>query len=148
MFTVLLFVSVSLYTCDSPFLFQRCPLIDSEVTAFREILEEDGVISTWMLRAPSLLLLFRAAPCSDDLMALPTWGHGGADTVHTHRQTDCCQCVKENCLLRGTRKHKTDTNRYTLSYSDTHLPTRANRPGTQTVSENSSVVIQEVFAHI
>lgn len=57
-----------------PCLFQRCPLMEREVTAFREILEEVGVISTWMLRAPSLLLLFSAAPCSDDLMALPTWG--------------------------------------------------------------------------
>lgn len=59
--------------CVSPCLFQRCPLIDREVTALREILEEVGVISTWILRAPSLLLLFSAAPCSDDLMALPTW---------------------------------------------------------------------------
>lgn len=57
-----------------PCLFQRCPLIEREVTAFREILEEVGVISTWILRAPSLLLLFSAAPCSDDLIALPTWG--------------------------------------------------------------------------
>lgn len=55
-----------------PCLFQRCPLIESEVTALREILEEVGVISTWILRAPSLLLLFKAAPCSVDLMALPT----------------------------------------------------------------------------
>lgn len=46
--------------------------MDSEVTALREILEEVGVISTWMLRAPSLLLLFSAAPWSEDLMALPT----------------------------------------------------------------------------
>lgn len=61
-----------------PCLFQRCPLIEREVTAFREILEEVGVISTWILRAPSLLLLFSAAPCSDDLMALPTWGRGEA----------------------------------------------------------------------
>lgn len=64
-----------------PCLFQRCPLMEREVTAFLEILEEVGVISTWMLRAPSLLLLFSAAPCSDDLMALPTWGRGEA---HTH----------------------------------------------------------------
>lgn len=55
-----------------PCLFQRCPLIESEVTALREILEEVGVISTWILRAPSLLLLFSAAPCSEDLMAFPT----------------------------------------------------------------------------
>lgn len=58
--------------CISPCLFQRCPLIEREVTAFREILEEVGVISTWILRAPSLLLLFSAALCIDDLMALPT----------------------------------------------------------------------------
>lgn len=55
-----------------PCLFQRCPLMESEVTALREILEEVGVISTWILRAPSLLLLFNAAPCSVDLIALPT----------------------------------------------------------------------------
>lgn len=55
-----------------PCLFQRCPLMESEVTALREILEEVGVISTWILRAPSLLLLFNAAQCSVDLMALPT----------------------------------------------------------------------------
>lgn len=62
------------FTCERvlPFLFQRCPLMESEVTAFREILEEVGVISTWILRAPSLLLLFSAALCRDDLMALPT----------------------------------------------------------------------------
>lgn len=59
--------------CISPCLFQRCPLIESEVTALREILEEVGVISTWILRGPSLLLVFSAAPCNDDLMALPTW---------------------------------------------------------------------------
>lgn len=64
-----------------PCLFQRWPLIDSEVTALREILEEVGVISTWILRAPSLLLLFSAAPCSEDLMALPTWGQA---QVHTY----------------------------------------------------------------
>lgn len=65
----------SLFSCKSfsPCLFQRCPLIEREVTAFLEILEEVGVISTWILRAPSLLLLFSAAPCSVDLMALPTW---------------------------------------------------------------------------
>lgn len=66
-------VSDSSCVCALPCLFQRCPLIDREVTAFREIREEVGVISTWILRAPSLLLLFSAAPCSDDLMALPTW---------------------------------------------------------------------------
>lgn len=65
-----------------PCLFQRCPLIESEVTALREILEDVGVISTWILRAPSLLLLFSAALCSEDLMALPTWGQ--AESTHPH----------------------------------------------------------------
>lgn len=68
------YVSVNSCVCALPCLFQRCPLIEREVTAFREIREEVGVISTWILRGPSLLLLFSAAPCSDDLMALPTWG--------------------------------------------------------------------------
>lgn len=60
------------------------------MTALREMREDVGVISTWMLRAPSLLLLFSAAPWSEDLMALATWGLGEEEEeekkqrVHTY----------------------------------------------------------------
>lgn len=56
----------------SPCRFQRCPRMDRLVTAFLEIREDVGVISTWIDRVPSLLD-FRAAPRSDDLMAFPTF---------------------------------------------------------------------------
>lgn len=73
---------------SSPCRFQRWPRMDILVTAFLEIREEVGVISTWMERMPSLLD-FRAAPWSDDLMAFPTFWtekHFYGNVIYNHNK--------------------------------------------------------------
>lgn len=89
---------------SSPWRFQRWPRIDRLVTAFLEIREAVGVISTWMDRVPSLLD-FRVALWRDDLMAFPTWETSTTEdnSLYVAMHTDLLRYILQ---ISGVKMHR------------------------------------------